>query len=310
MQPERASVDSGPFAHTAVAYGSDEDFLRLVPDLVVEGLREGRRVLVVTCERKLDLLGGALGEDARRIDRRSSERWYAHPARTLAAYHDYVRRRERTTIIGEPRWSRWTGRQTLEWLRYESVLNTAFAGLPAAVWCLYDRATAPADILRTHPRHLNAHGVVPGGLYVPPERFALPGDESPFAEPPASASVAGFTRERLAWLRRTVGERARRAGMDRDLVASLVLSVSELAANTVEHGAGHGRVTLWREADGFVCEVADPGGGLDDPLAGYRPPEPESQRGYGLWISRQLCDRVEIRSTPGLLRIRLYMPLR
>ncbi|MBG0832357.1 ATP-binding protein [Planomonospora sp. ID67723] len=282
----------------------------MVPGLVSGGLREECQILVVTCERKLDLLSGALGEDARLIDCRPSDRWYAHPVRTLAAYHDYVRQRDRTMIIAEPRWSGWTGRQAREWIRHESVINTTFAGLRTAVWCLYDRTTAPRDILRTHPSRLEADDVEPSRLYVPPERFSLPGDELPFTDPPPAAVAVAFTPELLGGLRRTVSEQARRAGMDRNLIASLVLSVSEIAANSVEHGAGHGQVTLWPQGDEFVCEVTDPGGGLDDPLAGYRPPEPESQRGYGLWISRQLCDRLEIRSSPERVRIRLYMSLR
>ncbi|WP_068926456.1 anti-sigma factor RsbA family regulatory protein [Planobispora rosea] len=310
MQPTRAPVASGPFAHTAVAYGSDEDFLTLVPPLVADALRDDRDVLVVTCERKLGLLDGVLGEDARRIDREVTEHWHVSPGRTLAAHHEYARRGRQTTIISEPPWSAWDERQTLEWIRYESAINVALAGLPTAVWCLHDRAAAPGHLAHTHPAHLNAHGVEPNDLYTPPERLVLPGDGSPLADPPATAVVTAFTAETMGGLRRAVTAQAREAGMDRNLVASFVLSVSEIAANSVEHGAGHGRVTVWAEGDKLVGEVTDSGGGLDDPLAGYRPPEPESLRGYGLWISRQLCDRVEIRSSPGLLRIRLHMSLR
>ena len=51
------------------------------------------------------------------------------------------------------------------------------------------------------------------------------------------------------------------------------------------------------------------GGALDDPLPGYIPPEPESPRGYGLWISRQLCDLVELRAEGGVLRVRLHLSM-
>nr|BFE82920.1 hypothetical protein GCM10020093_055210 [Planobispora longispora] len=215
-----------------------------------------------------------------------------------------------TTIISEPPWAGWDERRTLDWIRYEAAINIALAGLPTAAWCLYDRTAAPGHLSRTHPTFLNAHGVEPNRLYTPPEQLVLPGDGAPLPEPPATAAVTAFAPETMGALRRAVTEQARAAGMDRNLVASLVLGVSEIAANSVEHGAGHGRVTLWTEGDELVCEITDPGGGLDDPLAGYRPPEPESQRGYGLWISRQLCDRVEIRNSPETLRVRLYMSLR
>jgi anti-sigma regulatory factor (Ser/Thr protein kinase) len=93
------------------------------------------------------------------------------------------------------------------------------------------------------------------------------------------------------------------------LVTSLVISVSEIAANSVEHGAGFGTITMWNDGGELICEIADPGGALDDPLPGYIPPEPESPRGYGLWISRQLCDLVELRAEGGVLRVRLHLSL-
>ncbi|GAA3418581.1 hypothetical protein [Streptosporangium vulgare] len=38
-------------------------------------------------------------------------------------------------------------------------------------------------------------------------------------------------------------------------------------------------------------------------------PSPGSPRGYGLWISRQLCDLVQVRGVDGELRVRLHMAL-
>ncbi|WP_436760145.1 anti-sigma factor RsbA family regulatory protein [Streptosporangium sp. V21-05] len=311
MQPERAFLDSGgPFAHTAVAYGSDSDFLRLVQPLIAGALREGRRILVVAGERGLDLIGDAFGTDTRLIDRRLADRWYAHPTRTLAAYHDYIRQRERPLVLGEPVWSGWTERQSREWIRYESVLNAAFAGIPVSLWCLYDETLALDHVPRTHPAELSDAGLRRSDRYVSPERFALPGDGLPLPGPPPSAVVTGFTLEELGRLRALVTDHAHRVGMRRDLVASLVLSVSEVAANSVEHGAGHGRATIWAAGGEIVCEIADSGGGdLDVPLPGYLPPEPGSPRGYGLWISRQLCDLVQVRGVDGELRVRLHMAL-
>ncbi|GAA3418584.1 MEDS domain-containing protein [Streptosporangium vulgare] len=160
MQPERAFLDSGgPFAHTAVAYGSDSGFLRLVQPLIAGALREGRRILVVAGERGLDLIGDAFGTDTRLIDRRPSGKWYAHPTRTLAAFHDYIRRRERPLVLGEPVWTGWTERQAREWIRYESVLNAAFAGIPVSLWCLYDETLALDHVPRTHPTELSDAGL-------------------------------------------------------------------------------------------------------------------------------------------------------
>ncbi|MEU8202885.1 sensor histidine kinase [Streptosporangium sp. NPDC049046] len=311
MQPERAFLDSGgPFAHTAVAYGSDSGLLGLLQPLIAGALREGRRVLVVTGERALDLVGDAFGADTRLIDRRPAEEWYTHPTRTLAAFHDYVRQRERPLVIGEPVWSGWTERQVREWIRYESVLNAAFAGVPVSMWCLYDETPALDHVLRTHPTELTGAGLRRSDRYVPPERFTLPGDDLPLPDAPPSAVVTHFTLDELGRLRALVTDHASRAGLGRDLISSLVLSVSEMAANSVEHGAGHGRASIWTAGGEIVCEIADSGGGdLDVPLPGYLPPEPGSPRGYGLWISRQLCDLVQVRGVGGELRVRLHITL-
>ena len=77
----------------------------------------------------------------------------------------------------------------------------------------------------------------------------------------------------------------------------------ELAANSVVHGAGHGRLRLWA-ADGFLyCQVSDGGrGGTADqpdqvgPSGDGAAPWPV-QHGHGLWLVRQVADRVDI--TPG-----------
>lgn len=293
-------------------YDSDEGFLRLIVPRVRDGLREGRRVMVATCARKLDLLADRLTGEAGRIDRRASSGWYLHPHRTLAAFHEYLGGR-RTLIVGEPLWAGLSERETREWIRYESVVNAALGGAVTTILCAYDLRTVPPAVqawtLRTHPWLLDEGGEVASGRYVEPHELVLDGDRAPLAEPAGEATRETFTARELQRLRRSVSDYARSAGMERSLIASLVLSVSEIAANSVEHGAGHGTITMWTNGREMVCEVADPGGALHDPLPGYIPPEPESLRGYGLWISRQLCDHVELRADGGTLRVRLHMGL-
>jgi anti-sigma regulatory factor (Ser/Thr protein kinase) len=97
--------------------------------------------------------------------------------------------------------------------------------------------------------------------------------------------------------------------MDPDVIASLVLCVAEISANSVEHGAGYGTVSVWTRDNELICEVADPGGGFEQPYPGYLPPEEGSLRGYGLWIARQLSDLMEVRTREGISRIRLHMTI-
>ncbi|MFI0419335.1 anti-sigma factor RsbA family regulatory protein [Spongiactinospora sp. 9N601] len=315
MQPERALFRSGSFAHIAAPYGSDESYLRLVLPLVGEALREGHDILVVTGQPMLDLLAEMLGEDAARVDRRLKTTWYTHPARTLTAYHEYAEpwAKRQTLLVGEPVWLGRKERDIREWIRYEAAINLAFADAPIVALCLYDeRATPPQvleDAMRAHPWTLNGNGLDLSRGYVPPQHFLLSGDELPFPEPPPSRVVVAFTPRDLGRVRQVVAAAGEGAGLDRDTVGSLVLSVSEIAANTVEHGGGSGSVAIWTAGSELICEIADPGGRLDLPLPGFLPPRPESPRGYGLWISRQLCDLVETRHTAGVLRVRLHMIL-
>ncbi|GLW06065.1 anti-sigma regulatory factor [Microtetraspora sp. NBRC 13810] len=315
VQPERAFFDPESFAHVAAIYDSDQTYLHSVLPFVRRSLDHGRDTLVVAGRDKLGLLSAALGDDFGRIDRRIGPTWYTHPARTLTAYHEYAEpwARRGTTLIGEPVWAGRDERDVREWLRYESAINLAFAEAPVLVLCLYDRAATPADVLaetaRTHPWCLDGDGLRPSADYVRPADYRPAGDGVPFADPPPRAAGMAFTSRDLARLRRTVADTAHAAGLDRDTAGSLVLSVSEIAANTVEHGAGHGRLTIWTAGRELICEITDESGRLDVPLPGYLPPGPASPRGYGLWISRQLCDLVEIRTEGGVLRVRLHMYL-
>ncbi len=102
----------------------------------------------------------------------------------------------------------------------------------------------------------------------------------------------------LPGLRHEVGKAAEAAGLDPRRVPDFVLSAHELAANSVMHADGGGVLRLWTEDGSLVCEVADHGA-LQDTSAGQRRPDLSGQGGAGLWIVRQACDAVRIRSVPG-----------
>jgi anti-sigma regulatory factor (Ser/Thr protein kinase) len=90
--------------------------------------------------------------------------------------------------------------------------------------------------------------------------------------------------------------------------SDLVTAVNEVATNSIRHGGGGGLLRVWHEVDRVVCEVSDKGR-IEDPLADRRLPVTRSGRGYGLWISNQLCDLVQLRSTPRGSIVRLHMRL-
>jgi anti-sigma regulatory factor (Ser/Thr protein kinase) len=113
----------------------------------------------------------------------------------------------------------------------------------------------------------------------------------------------------LIGTRELVRSAAAAAALPPERVAGAVLATHEVAMNALTHGRGHGAVRIWRAGSELVCEVEDHGPGLSDPNAGRRPPDAHRDRGRGLWITRQLCDRVEIESAPGGTLVRLHWRL-
>ena len=92
-------------------------------------------------------------------------------------------------------------------------------------------------------------------------------------------------------------------------VPDFVLSAHELAANSVMHADGRGLLRLWIQDGSLVCEVSDHGA-LEDVSAGRRRPDLSGDGGAGLWIVRQACDAVQIRSVPGQgTAVRMQMTL-
>lgn len=83
------------------------------------------------------------------------------------------------------------------------------------------------------------------------------------------------------------------AGMDEDRVQDVELVVSELTANSVEHGGGAGLLSYWRENGSLVIEVSD-GGRISDLMLGSKSVAPSSIRGRGLMLVRMLADHVSI----------------
>jgi DNA-binding response OmpR family regulator/anti-sigma regulatory factor (Ser/Thr protein kinase) len=117
-------------------------------------------------------------------------------------------------------------------------------------------------------------------------------------------------RESLTAIRHAVTAHAQGRGLTEQGVNDLVLIANELAANVVLHGGGTGRLWLW-STDGMVyCEVSDEGPGLPDPeRAGTVPVDPHTVTGRGLWLIRQMSDRVHIDSGPRGTTITVGMRL-
>lgn len=143
----------------------------------------------------------------------------------------------------------------------------------------------------------------------PPSAPVPDGCDRPLdGDPPGDAEVVAYQAD-LAAVRGFAALWGRRAGLSPARVGDLVLVVGELTANTLAHSGGPGVLRLWVSDSAVVCQVDD-GGQITDPQAGTRRPGPAADGGgRGLWVVRQLCDRVEISTGPAGTSVRAHIRL-
>lgn len=123
---------------------------------------------------------------------------------------------------------------------------------------------------------------------------------------PMSCDDLGVDRTTLSTLREFIQQRAARAGLNDERVDDLVYAVNEVVINSICHGEGRARVSFWTEPHSVVCEVRDRGY-IRDPLAGRVAPQPDKATGRGLWLVNQLCDFVQLRSSPAGTTLRMHI---
>jgi anti-sigma regulatory factor (Ser/Thr protein kinase) len=108
-----------------------------------------------------------------------------------------------------------------------------------------------------------------------------------------------FTAEDLSRLRRCLADVVRMAGLAEPRRSDFVLAVHEVTGNAVQHGGGRGRARLWYADGALRCRVTDDGPGLTDQAIPATLPDPCSDSGFdedgrGLWLARELSDRLHI----------------
>jgi anti-sigma regulatory factor (Ser/Thr protein kinase) len=306
-------IQTPGYRHEAFFYRGDEEFLAGTLPLVREAVDAEAAVLVAIPKRRAAVLREALDGHREGVDFADMEELGRNPGRIIPAWRTFVRTHadgETAPLgIGEPIWPERSEAELVECQRHETLLNLAFT--PETPWtllCPYDARRLPHDVLeaarRNHP-HVHEHG---GSHRSEAYARAIPGCEplpAPAVEPD-EVSYAGT--EGLSALRELIAARAEREGLRRARAADLVLAVHELATNTLHYARGGGVLRIWREDATLLVEVAD-GGHIADPLAGRDCPPPTELGGRGLYLVNQLCDLVQLRSSPEGSVIRIHMQL-
>jgi anti-sigma regulatory factor (Ser/Thr protein kinase) len=268
---------------------------------------------VVVDQTKMQLLRDALGPDTRGVEFADMAEVGRNPARIIPAWRTFVDRHPGSPGvrgIGEPIWAGRSSAELVECQRHEALLNLALADVDH-LWllCPYDLDTLdPAVIAEARHNHpfVQRDGRSDASTDYPGLDAVVSTFDAPLADPAAVTEPVDFAANTLAELRELVEWRAAALGLDPERVTDLVLAVSELAANSVRHGGGHGHLAMWSDASDLVCEIRDEGY-IEDPLAGRREPAPDAVGGRGLWIANQVCDLVEVRSTEDGSVIRVHM---
>jgi anti-sigma regulatory factor (Ser/Thr protein kinase) len=315
-QPSEGAPGGGVFSHQALFYANPEDFLAGTVPFVAEAVEREEPVLVAVTGPRTRALKDELGDAAAVVQFAEMERLGRNPGRIIPAWQRFVDAHggpdKPVRGIGEPIWQGRSPAELAECRRHEALLNLAFADAPAwELLCPYDTSTLDDDILdgacHTHPYLCDADSPLRDSpAYLTPEQTPFP-FHGGLPDPDNATFQMRFDLERLAVVRQIVANQATAAGIPAERSSDLVLSVNELAANSVDYGGGSGLLRIWRSDDALVCEVRDRGQ-LTDPLMGRRQPNPRQMRGRGVWLANQLCDLVEIRSCAEgtVARVRMH----
>jgi len=279
---------AAPFVHPALFYAGPDEYLAGTVPFIEAGLAAGEPVMVAVPGDNLDRIRAALGPAAGRVRLHDMQVAGRNPGRIipgvlLAFAAAHAGRPVR--IIGEPIWA---GRSALEYpacAQHEALINDAY---------------------RTHPVVWTATVRHDSADYRDPADVAA-GFNLPLPDPPPHAATMTVEITELAAVRRFAAALGAAAGLSEDRAADLVIAVGELAANTVEHAGGTGRLAIWVEDGRVVCQVTD-AGHVTDPMAGRLPVPPDAPTGgRGLVLVNQLCDLVRIHTWPGATTIRVHL---
>jgi anti-sigma regulatory factor (Ser/Thr protein kinase) len=305
---------AGAFQHDALFYAGTPDFVDRTSAFIRDSVVEREPILIVVSAEKIELLRDELGGDPEGVRFADMAQVGQNPARIIPAWREFVAEQEpgrRFRGIGEPIWATRSASELIECERHEALLNLAFAGAPA--WwlaCPYDTESLPPPVLdeakRNHPHIVEGSERLESAIYRGLEEVARPFDE-PLPEPEGAIEHPfGPDAESLSAVRLRVSEAADAFDLDATRSGDLVLTVNEVATNSVRHGGGAGLLRIWEEGSSLICEVSD-AGRIGDPLVGRGKPAPDRGSGFGLWLANHLCDLVQIRNFSAGSVVRLHV---
>lgn len=305
-ETEPAPHHDRPSTHRLLTYTDLPEFLAVAVPFLREGHAAGDRMLVITPAATTEALRTQLPADAE-VDFVDAHTWYRTPAQTMAAFSEYLTQhahRPGLRMIGEPTLAGRSDSECAEWACYEAALNVAFPRGGIQVICAYAGADLPpavqVEARRTHP--LLASGAACPDFVRP--RGYVPVAEPPLPSPPLTAGSTRVEAGDLDAVQRFVTRQAFDAGVFGRHARSFGLAAREAARDLLPDASSRGRVRVWTQERHLVCELESPRPAMPR-ISGYLPPTDAAEPG-GLWLARQLCPLVHVRSEDGSVRVRLH----
>lgn len=297
------AIPFGSYTHDLFVHSSDAELVTAATAFVELGLEAGGRVLVHSTPGQVALLRAALGGHPR-LDYAFDHDLYMSPMTTLFGYERSLAQRDESGDLWVVGTVPFGPDETAHpaWTRYESLVNEALGRYAFHAMCVYDRRTLPASTidaaLATHPSVSDGAVRVDSPSYLAPGKF-LTDPRARTPQPPAAEPVTTqvlHTDSDLAAARSLVAHvGCADTALDMEVVDGFAVGVHEVLDNALRHGRPPVELTLWADALGLSCLVADHGAGAVDPLAGYR--YPELGEPAGLWVARQFCEELVIRDS-------------
>jgi anti-sigma regulatory factor (Ser/Thr protein kinase) len=302
---------SAPVHHGVLVYEGDDAFAAPTAAFLAGGVADREGVVAVVDSAKRELLVEALGDAAAQVTFLDRDSQYTRPEAALAAYDAMLRRTVRdgaasVRLYGElPSCS--TSEEWDRWIAYDAILNRAFARQPVSIMCGYDTRALPAWVVdaarRAHPE-IRAETWEANPHYDDPAEIVRSRTPQPMPAPDLTPLAAeGDPHALRTHLRQAMAA----AGVADERAQRMLLAASEVFANARRHGGGADTLRVGSAGGRFVCEISDRGPGLDDPLIGYLPPGPSADARAGLWVARQLTERLELLGSDDGLTARLWI---
>lgn len=296
MTASPASAPRGPFAHAALFYRDDSEYLGAVVPFVMKGLASDDAVSVAVPPGRLAMLRAELGAAADDVTLLDMTNVGRNPARiipnVLLPFADAHSDRH-VRIVGEPVWRGGAPDEYVACMRHEALVCRVFAGRDLTILCPYDISLPDTDVRRTHTHVARPSGCAPSPEFAPDD--VLSTTNVALFPPPDATTIVVDTAD-MTGLRASAGTFAQDHGMGTARTEDLVLALTELASNSIEHARDTATVSFGVRGTRLVAQVRDRGF-IADPLVGRVPVPPTRLRGRGLLLVNQLADLVRIHTT-------------